>query len=344
MGQTVMRPDRKHGRRIFDRSIVMTIVVISVVSLLVMGYKFITYRDCSDTDFVIKEGQLIAGHIVSFEDLTAEADEREWDFGDGTSPSTGKEVMHIFKHPGDYWITLEAGGGCAVRKKVTILNNKSVVDSSQYPVFSMPPHARVGDPVRFTDHTAGAQKWQWSFGETMQIDAVTREPTYIFQSSGVKTVALIVNGNEGYTAKKHLTVFARPVEKPEFDFDLPEKAAVRQEVSDDTISIAEVPMVPPLRPVQLTRAPEINRIQLEDYLLQIAEGNRRPETLPPYGCAGFDSRVRANGEGKTLRRLLQDIKGEKISIEHLEVVKQKETRCIDFIKITYKRKKVLGIF
>ncbi len=339
-----MREEQPNNKPVFDRSIWITVALTAVMGLFVLGYKLLTYSDCTGADFTFDRDQLIAGHIVSFKDQSPQAAGREWAFGDGSPPAAGEEVLHVFKHPGEYRVTLQVDGGCSVRKQVVVRKREPAVPSSRYPDFSMPPTARVGEPVRFTDNTAGAKEWQWSFGETMQVDARTKEPTYVFQSSGVKTVMLIVNGKERYAAKKRITVFARPVEEPKFDLDLPERAELKQEKVGDTISIAEVPLAPPLKPVPQNRTPELSRMQLEDYLLQVAEEQRAPETLIPFCCEGFNTRVRADGEEKSLRVLLQDIQGKKVSIENLEVLKQRETGCIDLIKVDYNRKKVLGLF
>lgn len=339
-----MWQNKENKKPEFDRSILMTIGITSVIGLFIMGYKLITYSDCSGTDFMIAEGSLVAGQIVSFKDQTPGAGEWEWNFGDGSAPVMDEEPLHIFKHPGKYRITLQVDGGCTARKEVTIRESEALVNSSQYPTFSMPSTARVGEVITVTDNTEGAEEWQWSFGESMQVDATTKNPTYIFQSSGVKTVALIVNGNERYTTKKRITVFAKPVEKPEFDLAPPEKAELKQEVPDDTVSISEVPLAPPLQPIRESRAPEISRIGMEDYLLQIAGRKREPESLQSFCCDGYDTRVRANGEEIVLQLLLQEIQGKKIDIENLDIIRHKETGCIDFIKIDYNRKKVLGIF
>lgn len=337
--------DKPNIKPVFDRSILITMAAAAVIGLLVTSYKVMTYSDCTRADFTFDEDRLVAGQIVSFKDQSPESAGWKWTFGDGRPPVTGEEALHVFKHPGEYRVALQVDGGCSVVKKVVVRKREPLAhSSSRYPEFSMPPTARVGEPVRFADNTAGAKEWQWSFGETMQVDATTKEPTYVFQSSGVKTVTLIVNGNDRHAARKHITVFASPVEKPEFNLDLPERAELKQEDAGDTISIAKLPLAPPLKPIPQRRTPELSRIQLEDYLLQVAEEQRAPETLPPFCCEGFNTRVRANGEKKSLQALLRDIQGRKISIENLEVVKHRETGCIGFIKVGYNRKKFLGIF
>lgn len=339
-----MRRNKRNSVLMFDRSIIMTIAMTSAIGLLVMGYKLLTHSDCSGTGFMVAERQLVAGQIASFKAQSPEATEWEWNFGDESPPVGGEEALHVFRQPGEYWVTLQIEGGCVSRRKVKVRKSEPLVNSRRYPAFNMPATARVGETIRFIDRTEGATEWQWSFGETMQVDATTKEPTYVFKSSGVKTVTLIVNGNERYAAKKRITVFARPVEKPEFDLDPPERVKLRPGKTAAAVSISEVPQAPPLTPLQESMALEISRIQLEDYILQVAEKKREPGSLRPFCCEGFNTRVRANGEEKSLQELLQNLRGKKVTIKNLEVVKLKESRCIDFIKIDYKRKKVLGIF
>lgn len=328
----------------FDRVILLTLGFICIVSLFIMGYKYATFQDCSGVNFTVAEGELVAGNIVSFKDHTSGAEEWKWTFGDNSETATTKEALHVYDHPGEYLVTLQVNGSCSHSQKVTIHKKKSVINTSRYPTFSLPATANVGEEIQFSDNTEGAKKWQWSFGESMQIDATTQNPTYVFQSSGIKTVTLIVNGKEKYAIKKSITVFAEPVEKPKFDLDPPKEIELKTQKPKDTIQISEVPVAPPLQPIQPQKAPEISRIQLEDYLLQIAEEKKKPGILKPYTCNGFETRVRANGDELKLNVLLQQFKGKKISIKNLEIVKQKGTRCIDYIKVDYKKDKLFGIF
>jgi hypothetical protein len=305
----------------------------------------ISYSDCSAADFNIDKGPLVAGKIVSFQDRTPGASEWRWTFGDESEAATDKEALHVYKHPGEYWVTLQVNGGCTVRKKITVRKNNPVVNSSRYPSFRLPSTARVGEKIEFVNDTEGANSWKWSFGETMRVDATSQNPTYTYQSSGTKTVTLIVNGMDRYATKKRITVFAKPVKKPTFNLKPRRKVEIKRAEPVDTVSVSKIPVPAPLRaPAKDKEAPELSRIQLEDYLLQVAEEKRAPESLKPFTCDGYKSRVRANGKEQTLQYLLQNFKGEEITIENLEVIKNKESRCIDYIKIDYKKKKVFGIF
>lgn len=335
-----------HNKRtiLFDRTILLTLGLTCLIGLFITGYKHITFQNCSSVNFVVRNGELVAGKLVSFKGQTLGADEWKWTFGDKSETATTQEALHVYQHPGEYQVTLQVNSSCSYSRKVTIHKNKPVTNTSRYPTFSMPATANVGDEVQFTDNTEGAQKWEWSFGESMQVDATTQNPTYVFQSSGIKTITLIVNGKEKYATKKSITVFAEPIEKPEFDLAPPQKVELKTQIPKDTIQISEVPAAPPLQPIQPQKKPELSRIQLEDYLLQIAEEKKKPSILNPYTCNGFNTRVRANGEELRLNALLQQFTGKKVKIKNLDIVKQKGTGCIDYIKIDYKKNKLFGIF
>lgn len=324
----------------FDRSIILTFAAVCILGLFVSAYKMFTSTDCTQARFEVDQGQLVAGKIVTFKDKTPQATEWKWTFGDSSETVTNEEALHVYKHPGEYVVTLQVNGSCTAEKKITIKKDKKIVNSNLYPSFDMPATARVGERVRFTDKTEGATDWKWSFGESMQIDATSQNPTYVYQSSGTKTVTLIVNGKDRYATKKRITVFAKPIEKPEFDLAPRKKVEIKRKEPE----IAKMPVAPPLKPVQEEKGPEISRIQLEDYLLQVSDEKRKPKTLKPFMCEGYKTRVRANGEEMTLQELLQKFKGEDITMESLEIVKNKKTRCINYIKVDYDTKKVLGIF
>lgn len=329
---------------LFDRSVLLTFILAALTGLLVSGYKLLTYQDCTQADFAADAGRMVAGKLIRFQDLTPGARSWKWDFGDSTSSVTDRKTMHTFDFPGTYWVSLEVNGKCLVQKKVVIEPDIPVVDSGNYPRFDAPLTARVGEAVRFSDQTPGAVSWQWSFGESKQVDDTTRAPEYVYTAPGTKTITLVVNG--GKTVRKRITVFSRPVRRPRKDLSLP--AGPRIEVpagEEDPVPVSKVPLPPPVRPVEEKPAsPQISRVQFEEWLLQIAEEKREAQTLAPYCCAGLDTEIRMQGKASTLKELCGKIKGKKIDVRTLELIRSADTGCIHFIRIDYKRKGVLGIF
>ena len=324
----------------FDRSIILTLAAACILGLFISAYKMFTSTNCAQVSFEVDQNALVAGKIITFKDKTPNAEKWKWTFGDSTDAVTNREALHVYKHPGKYVVKLQVNGSCVRQKEITIEKEKKMINTNRYPSFDMPSTARVGERIRFRDKTEGAKEWKWSFGESMQIDATSQNPTYTYQSSGTKTVTLIVNGKERYATKKRITVFAKPIKKPEFDMKPRKKVEIKRKEPE----VAEFPTAPPLKPVQDNKSPEISRVQLEDYLLQVSDEKREAKTLKPFMCKGYKTRVRANGDETTLQVLLQKFKGEKITLENLEIVKNKKTRCINYIKVDYDTKKVLGIF
>lgn len=53
---------------------------------------------------------------------------------------------------------------------------------------------KVGELIRFTDYTLGAEQWQWDFGDNTQISA-ERNPYHTFSKAGKYEVNLTVNEN-----------------------------------------------------------------------------------------------------------------------------------------------------
>lgn len=325
----------------FDRSVYLTIGFVCLLSLLICGYQLIRYEDCSAVSFKMETTRPIAGRLLRFIDISPRARSWKWDFGDSSELSRMKSPLHVFKRPGTYTVRLLVNGQCEALQQVVIYPDVPVTpDSVQYPKFSAPLTATVGEPVSFADNTPGSRRWEWSFGETLQTDDTTRAPRYVYRTPGAKTVSLVINGNTAHKTTQRITVFAKPLESPVRNSG-PRKTYQYKEPSPE---VSAAPLPPPITPVEEKKAPELSRIQLENWLLQIAEEKISPDVLLPYVCNNTGITVRANGKGSTLQALCNEIRGKKIQIRSLDMVRHEENGCITLIRIDYKRKKVLGIF
>lgn len=325
----------------FDRSVYLTVGIISLLSLLICGYRLISYEDCSAVAFRLEASHPVAGRLLRFIDLSPAAGHWEWDFGDSSGISGGKSPMHVFKRPGNYTVKLTVNGQCESVQQLTIYPDQPISPGeATYPKFTAPLTATVGEPVLFADNTPGSTRWEWSFGETLQTDDTSRAPSYKYRTPGSKTITLAVNGNIQYKTTQRITVFAKPLESPARNTG-PRKPYRYAEPAPE---VSAVPLPPPITPVKEEKAPELGRIQLENWLLQIAEEKTRLDVLLPYVCNNTSIPVRANGKGTTLKGLCDEIRGRKIQIRSLDMVRNEENGCITLIRIDYKRKKVLGIF
>lgn len=139
-------------------------------------------------------GGVCPGGTFSFTDATVPTPASwAWNFGDGGT-STSQNPTHTYAIAGTYNVKLKTtiSGICvdSIIKTVTV-NPKPIVtftaDSTK--ACSLP------FAVNFTDQTAGAAGWQWSFGDGGTSTA--QNPSHSYTQSGKYTVKLIVTTASG---------------------------------------------------------------------------------------------------------------------------------------------------
>jgi PKD repeat protein len=137
---------------------------------------------------------ICAPYTVFFADNTP-ASAWLWEFGDGTSSSLSNP-SHTFVSPGTYQVDLTvwlANGGCSYK----IQNFQTFIVESTRPGFTYtvspcPPYA-----VTFTDTTAGASTYRWSFGDGNT--STLQNPVHIYPSPGSYSVNLTATTASGCT-------------------------------------------------------------------------------------------------------------------------------------------------
>lgn len=130
---------------------------------------------------------VIAGSIVSW----------NWTFGDG-STSTDQHPTHVYSLGGQYTVslTVESDLGCIDTYDKTI-----IVYPKPYANFTAFA-ACQNEENTFTDMSlvaTGSQvtNWNWDFGDPAAGTSTNQFPTYVYDTSGVYTVTLIVETNFG---------------------------------------------------------------------------------------------------------------------------------------------------
>jgi gliding motility-associated-like protein len=153
---------------------------------------------------------------ITLNNLSVDALEYSWSFGDGTS-SSATNPAHSYFNPGTYFITLVA----------TDTNRCHPVDSITKPV-QLKPNTTLnftaqnvcsGYPVRFDNFGSTTAQYNWSFGDGTSTQLY--EPMHLYTSAGTYTVTLFMYDtttcNLYDTASIDITVFAQPVAA----FDMP---------------------------------------------------------------------------------------------------------------------------
>ena len=153
---------------------------------------------------------------VQFTDLSQNANQWNWDFGDRAT-STAQNPVHTYSAAGNYTATLtviNANGMNSTFAAITVLqpvlpvaNFSSSVTSGTAPL-----------NVQFTDFSLNSEKWSWDFGDGA--NSTERNPTHIYSLAGNYTVVLTVNNENGSNSKTLKIIVQKDVILPVANFNV----------------------------------------------------------------------------------------------------------------------------
>ena len=340
-----------------DYRIVLIFAIVFITALIIFLLRMRNSVDCEAVTLDVKSKNFLANENVMFNTNIEDAKEFEWDFGDGTPIVKIKNPTHKYIVPGKYFVRLSVNGSCYVEKEIIIKSINDIVLHETVPEIIAPEVVRVGDPVQFdyyfSDESKDVFSWEWSFGETGELDKLDENPTYVFQSPGQKRVSLIINGDVKYITAKN--IFVKPRDPVVNTF------AYRQRIQDevklnpgkpqkDPVDeyVANLPAAPSPIPVnkiaaaEKKMAPKISSEQFEIMLLKVAEQSMTKEDFNEYICQDYEMPVIKNqSKMMNFTEFCLAIKGKKIRIESLSLSKDPENNCIVSINVNYKVKKNL---
>jgi len=340
-----------------DYRIVLIFALVFITALIIFLLRMRNSIDCEAVTLEINSKNFLANENVEFNTNIASAKEWEWDFGDGTPIAKTKNPKHKYIVPGKYFVRLSINSSCYVEKEIVIKSLNDIILHETVPEIIAPEVVRVGDPVQFdyyfSDESKEVFSWEWSFGETGELDKLEANPVYVFQSPGQKRVSLIINGDVKYITAKNIFVKPRDPVVNTYQY----KQRIQDEVKlnpgkpqQDPVDeyVASLPAAPSPIPVnkivppEKKMAPEISGEQFEILLLKVAEQSKTKEDFGEYICQNYDMPVIKNqSEMLTFTEFCLSIKGKKIRFESVTLTKDPENNCIVSIHVNYKVKKNL---
>ncbi|HVM88599.1 MAG TPA: PKD domain-containing protein [Puia sp.] len=128
-----------------------------------------------------------------------------WDFGDGTTSTSGVPPTHVYNNVGTYPVklTITTNGGCTATTVDTVKvgSIKPIVNFT-----AIPTNVCVNSPVSFTDKsTNNPDQWYWTFGDNGI--STQQNPTYQYTLPGTFIVTLrAYNHGCNDSAKTTITV------------------------------------------------------------------------------------------------------------------------------------------
>ncbi len=340
-----------------DYRIILIFAFFLITALIILFIRMNNRVDCENLQLLMDSKNYLANEEVKFKSNIVDAKEWEWDFGDGTPISKSANPVHKYIVSGKYFVRLTVNGSCYAEKEIVIKNVSDLVLHETVPEIIAPDVVRVGDPITFDYYFADESKdifsWEWSFGETGDLDKAEKNPIYIFQTPGQKRVSLIINGDARYISSKNVFVKPRePVinsfqykqrirEEVALDPGLPQKDPVDEHVMGLPIAPTPISMIEQPAFVQ-KKAPEISNEQFEILLLKVAEQSKTKEDFSEYLCENYEIPVVKNQkELMTFADFCLGIKGKDIRVESLTLLKDPVNNCVVSMNVNYKIKKNL---
>lgn len=321
-----------------DKIVIRFFVAIFLLSTPVFAYRYVKNKSCKEVVFSSEADSYRQWELIRFIDGTDEAESWRWDFGDSTAIATLQNPLHVFKSPGEFLVTLTVNDFCEHTQLITIDDKIFIKDPEKFPVFNVPESITVGEKLIIQDLTANASVWEWRFGETAEANSKKRTAEYTYETSGLKTISLIVNGDVDHMTKKQINVL--PVEEDTNDDlrqitgtnrrlgdGLPERPSSYREdetngANDDTAPSA---------------APYISDDNFSNKLVLVAKNQISASAFSSYFCGNLNTKIIANGKSVSFIEFCERIANKNLKIKELEIYRNEGTNCIKNVTIRHRR-------
>ncbi|NER19149.1 PKD domain-containing protein [Spongiivirga citrea] len=331
-----------------DKSVLLFFLMVILISGSVFGYRFYNYTPCGVVDFDTLEQEYRVGEIIRFKDKSTQVSNREWNFGDNSERDARVAPFHTYKKPGKYQISLKVNNRCIKTKTIVVKEKRFILDSTKLANFTIPRSIRVGELLTTREFTKDGQSWEWRFGETAEINSTLKQPTYIYQSPGLKTITLIVNGDTRYATSKRINVLEKIDDTP-----APPRRRERQRTTlseaptIDATPIVGVDIIPeePEEEEEETpppfRAPDIGTGGLEALFQSIGLKTGTVSDFSRYTCDNKNIPLSVSGNSMTLDEFCKYLekKGKKRIIK-VKRINRAENNCITSMILTSKKKSI----
>ncbi len=329
-----MEPKETSQNNYMDRSVILFFIITIFVTATVFAYKYVNYVPCEIIDFEINAKNYRVGEIIRFKDNTNGVLKRRWSFGDSSKFKLDISPFHTYKKPGKYVVSLTVNDKCEAVKTIIIEDKAFILDSTKLANFTIPASIKVGEVLSVKDKTKGANKWEWRFGETADINSTKKNPQYTYKSSGLKTITLIVNGDTRYATRKKIEVLPLK-DKP----DVPIRRRIRDEPPPTRIKYA--PENAEEAPEKEFKAPYIKDSDFKSKLIAVSKRKASAKDFSEYLCGNLQLPMTVKGRTTTFIEFCDKIKGKNIKIKEFEIFRNKKNNCIEYITIKYSK---AGIF
>lgn len=205
-----------------DYRVWLVMPAIWLVSLALLGYKYINNKSCAPASIYIdgkKEEPAVRfiNQRIKFEIQTEGAAKIVWDFKDGTDGEpdiyrTGPAVYHTFSKEGPYKVVVVVNGTCTYEQDIMV-KSRDITNQGRPKIGIFPypekPKYSVGDMITFESEEINIRpmSYEWNVLETGDIQREALA-TFTFNNAGKYTVQLIINNDPSTVTTKRIEVVA----------------------------------------------------------------------------------------------------------------------------------------
>lgn len=332
-----------------DEQVYITMGILCIVALITFAFRYATSHPCSPINMQIDANAFVEGNVITFKAVTQGGKAFAWNFGDNSGTEEhDASATHVYKNAGKYTVTVTVNEECTEVQNVVITEAPVVINNSLQ-VFGGPDTAYVGQPVTYEDMSLNSSSWEWYFEDITTVDAKSRKATHTYTTEGPKTIYLRVNGKADQVTHRLIFVIDRDAQKKaarvvKTEAPKPRVITVPLPANPTTAplpnpSVAEQPKKPEEKPKMI----EVTQAQIEGMLMDVVDGNKRPDDFSPYLCGGnLNIPVSYNSGNITFTALCQqmkELKKKKIKKITVLLFRSEATGCITSMSVTVEKKK-----
>jgi len=316
----------------YDSKVYFSFLIIFLFGIGVLVANYIKQENCDDVGFDIIAQSFTTGDLIEFKSVGDNDFQWEWNFGDRSKEEYVSNTLHKFDSVGLYTITLKVNNNCVVNRQLYIKERVFVKKSENnpVPVINFPEEIRVGDVVTFECTSAFANKWEWRFGESDKVDAISAVTKYTYQEEGTYKISLVVNDDIKSALIKTIVVLPKKNER----------RRRRRSTTDrvDGVLLEQIPDEPDVETSTEVEKIKLSRKDAKKMLEDYAIGEIDFVDIKHYFCSNNIRVVNPSGRISSLRELLNDIRGKQINVMDISLYKNESSGCLKTINIDLKIK------
>jgi len=346
-----------------DEQVYLTMILVAVISLLVLGFRYITRHPCPPITLQIQSNtdSFQKGNLISFKARAVGGNDFSWNFGDaGKNDETTASAFHKFNAAGTYTVSVTVDGQCTEFQDIVITESRISDYNTLGSLFNGPNTGYLGLPITFEDLSTKSTNWEWYFEDHDKVDATGKSATYVFKTPGVKKISLIVNGRRDLIQTRFVNIIDREAEK-----NMARAKEVKPAAKPSPGKIVYVPNSPTALPLPIPtqqvptaaekkeeekpkapeKAPDITGPQMEALLKEVIAGTKTAQDFSAYLCGDLSKMVVYNTNNVTFISMcntLKDVKIKKVKSIKVQLFKDAATNCQQSMVVTVDIKK--GIF